>query len=405
VTAADLLDVAALGEHVAVLAPFGRDAEVVSAVLLEAGIHTSRARDMGQLLGELRQGRGAALLTEEALAPVSLSALLRLLEEQPPWSDLPILLLLAQSDGVRPAEAARLLSELTVTPNVTALERPIAAITLVTAVQSALRARRRQYEVRDLLARERAAREQAEEATRMKDEFLASVSHELRTPLSAILLWAQLLEAGRLSAEQAGHAARSIVSGAGAQSRLIEDLLDVSRMLTGKLQVELTARELEPILLQAVQVVQPMADAKGVSVEVRVPRAGALALLDAERAQQIFWNLLSNAVKFTPKGGRVQLSLAREPQHLCVVVKDTGQGIPPELLPHVFERFRQGDVAFQRRGGLGLGLSIVQHLVECHGGVVRASSEGEGRGATFTVRLPIADVKNGQAHAPHAWTG
>lgn len=385
-----------LGEHVVVLAPFGRDAPVVRALLQEGGVQTTLAPDMGDLLHQLREGRGAAILTEEALAPGTLSELMRLLDEEPPWSDVPILLLLAQGDGARPAEAARLVSALTATPNVTALTRPVAAITLATAAQSALRARRRQYQVLDLLVRERAAREQAEEATRMKDEFLASVSHELRTPLSAILLWGQLLEAGKLDAEQAAHAARSIVSGAETQSRLIEDLLDVSRMLSGKLRVELAARELEPLLLAALQLVQPMAAAKGVRLEARAPRVGALVCIDADRVQQIFWNLLSNAVKFTPRGGHVALSLLSEPHHLRVVVQDSGQGIHPELLPHVFERFRQGDAPLQRRGGLGLGLSIVQHLVDLHGGSVSASSEGEGRGATFVVRLPIAEVKECQ---------
>lgn len=378
------------GQHVAVLAPFGRDAGVLSQILRQAGVEATLAHDLVELAAQLREGRGAALLTEEALGPLGFDRLVAMLGEQAPWSELPVLLLLASDGASRPEPAARAVAALIATGSVTVLQRPLASITLTSAVQSALRARRRQYEVRELLARERAAREQAQEATRMKDEFLASVSHELRTPLSAILIWAHLLEAGRLDAEKARHASRAIASGAEVQSRLIEDLLDVSRMLSGKLRLELRPQRLEPIVQAAAEVVRPTADVKGVRFFVSVEDCGEQVLVDAERAQQIFWNLLSNAVKFTPRGGQVELSLRAEPECLAVVVADTGEGIAPEILPHIFERFRQAEAAPQRRhGGLGLGLSIVQHLVELHGGSIRASSEGPGRGSRFVVRLPI----------------
>jgi signal transduction histidine kinase len=374
---------------VIVLAPFGRDAAVVSQTLSGGGMSALRARDMSELSVHVRSGAGAALLTQEALGTAGVGELLALLAEQPAWSDLPVFLLVASEPSQRRTTPDHLLA-MQSGRNVTVIQRPLPSITLVTTLQSALRARRRQYEVRDLLTRERLAREQAETATRIKDEFLATVSHELRTPLGGILIWAQLLEAGRLTQEQAQQAVRSIVTGAEAQSRLIEDLLDVSRMLTGKLRLDVQPHRIGPIVQAAVDVVRSMADAKGVQLVAQLAAAPELCLVDADRAQQICWNLLSNAVKFTPAGGSVSLSLTREPAHVVLRVADTGQGISPEFLPHVFESFRQMDAAQTRRhGGLGLGLSIVRQLAELHGGTVQAQSAGAGKGATFTLRLPV----------------
>jgi signal transduction histidine kinase len=378
-----------LSTHLIVLAPFGRDALVISGMLEAARLDFALVSDGAELTRQIGAGAGAVLLTQEALTPAGLAELMAALAEQPPWSDLPVLLLLAQDDwGVRlPPEVVRLASA----RNVTVLQRPVPAITLLTAIQSALSARARQYEVRDLIMRERRAREQAEAATLVKDEFLATVSHELRTPLSGILLWVQLLEAGKLSAEQVAEATQAIASGARAQSQLIEDLLDVSRMLTGKLRLDLRRQALPPILNDAVDVLRPTAEAKGVRLEVQLATLPDLVQVDAERMQQIFWNLLGNAIKFTPRGGSVRLQLRREPPHVLVQVADTGEGIRPELMPYVFDRFRQADPAAARRhDGLGLGLSLVHRLVELHGGNVSAESAGEGRGSIFSVRLPLA---------------
>jgi signal transduction histidine kinase len=378
-----------LEERVIVLAPFGRDSGVVSQTLRRGGMSALPARDMRELAEHVRAGAGAALVTQEALGAAGSSLLLTLLSEQPAWSDLPVFLLITNDPGQLRHTPDHLLA-LESGRNVTVIQRPLPGITLITTLQSALRARRRQYEVRDLLGRERLAREQAEAATRIKDEFLATVSHELRTPLGGILIWAQLLEAGRLTAEQAHTAVRSIVTGAEAQSRLIEDLLDVSRMLTGRLRLELLPHRIGPIVQAAVDVVRTIADAKGVELVVELTAASETCLLDADRAQQICWNLLSNAVKFTPSGGSVSLSLTHEPAHVVLRVADTGQGISPEFLPHVFESFRQMDGAQTRRhGGLGLGLSIVRQLAELHGGTVQAHSAGAGKGATFLLRLPV----------------
>jgi signal transduction histidine kinase len=378
---------ASTDDRVVVLAPIGRDAFVVVRTLAAAEIGCVTSPTLVDLIDRMREGAGVLLMTEEALSPAGAVELLAALSEQPSWSDVPIVLLLASDeDGARGSTPP--ISALTLARNVTVFQRPVPAVTIVTAVQASLRARRRQYEVRDLLASERRAREQAETAMRIKDEFLATVSHELRTPVSAILIWSQLLEAGRLSGEQAIRAIHAITTSAETQSRLIEDLLDVSRMLMGKLQLAVEPRALQPIVQGAVDVVRPTADAKGVRLDAQVG-GDDLVLVDPDRVQQMFWNLLSNAVKFTPAGGVVSLRFARDRDEVTVTVADTGEGISPEFLPHVFERFRQADPKSSRRqSGLGLGLPIVQQLVELHGGTIEAASPGRGLGATFTVRLP-----------------
>jgi signal transduction histidine kinase len=395
VQAADLTVRWSDDEHVVVLARFGRDASVVSDILSEGGIGTEVVHEPAALIACLRRGVGAVLLTAESLSAADVAELMRVLAEQPSWSDVPVLVLVAEEyDSV--TSLSRHLEPNMPARNLLVLQRPLPAITLLTAVRSALQARRRQYEVRALIARERFAREQAEAATRVKDEFLAVVSHELRTPLNAILIWAHLLEAGRLTGAQAEDAIQTITSSAESQSKLIEDLLDVSRMLMGKLRLQIEERELGPILLAALDVVRPMADAKGVHIHPQLEQAAVRVWVDTDRAQQIFWNLLSNAVKFTPPAGSVWVTCLCESQHVSVQVRDTGEGIDPEFLPHLFERFRQADAASTRRqSGLGLGLSIVHQLLELHGGTISAFSAGKGLGSTFTVRLPLA-------HAPTA---
>lgn len=234
---------------------------------------------------------------------------------------------------------------------------------------------------------------QAEESSRLKEEFLATISHELRTPLSAILGWARMLRLGQLSKENAAKALDTIERNARAQAQLIDDLLDVSRIVTGKLRMDVRPSDPNSFIDAAVEAVRPAAEAKGVRVQ-KVIDTGLLSIPgDPVRLQQVIWNLLSNAIKFTPRGGRVQIRSERVNSHLEIVVSDTGQGISPDFLPHVFDRFRQADQKTSRQhGGMGLGLAIVRHLVELHGGNVSATSEGEGQGATFTVRLPISPI-------------
>jgi PAS domain S-box-containing protein len=234
---------------------------------------------------------------------------------------------------------------------------------------------------------------QAEESSRLKEEFLATISHELRTPLSAILGWARMLRLGQLSPENSAKALDTIERNARAQAQLVDDLLDVSRIITGKLRMDVRPSDPNSFIDAAVEAVRPAADAKGVRVQKVVDTAPISIPGDPVRLQQVVWNLLSNAIKFTPRGGRVQIRSERVNSHLEIVVSDTGQGISSDFLPHVFDRFRQADQKTSRQhGGMGLGLAIVRHLVEMHGGTVSANSEGEGKGATFTVVLPIAPV-------------
>lgn len=237
------------------------------------------------------------------------------------------------------------------------------------------------------------AKKLAEEATRAKDEFLAVVSHELRTPLNAILGWARMIKTGKLDEGTVSNGLDTIERNAKSQSQLIEDLLDFSRIISGN--VRLDVEQVEPVAVAeaAVNVVRPAADAKNISLEAILdPKAGPVSG-DAERLQQILWNLLSNAVKFTPKGGRVQIRLARVDSSVEITISDTGQGISPEFLPYVFERFRQADNTITRRHtGLGLGLAITKHLIELHGGTIRAVSPGEEQGASFIIKLPVMIV-------------
>ncbi|HEY0406842.1 MAG TPA: PAS domain S-box protein [Pyrinomonadaceae bacterium] len=238
-----------------------------------------------------------------------------------------------------------------------------------------------------------AARHAAEEASRLKDEFLATVSHELRTPLTAMLGWAYLLRAGQLDEPGVRNALETIERNARSQSQLIDDLLDVSRIITGKLRLDVRQVDPASFIEAAIEALRPAAEAKSVRIQ-KVMDTGVSSIAgDPARLQQVVWNLLSNAIKFTPKGGRVQVRLERVNSHIEIAVSDTGFGISAKFLPHVFERFRQADQSTTREhGGLGLGLAIVRHLVELHGGTVRAESHGEGQGATFTVMLPLLTV-------------
>jgi signal transduction histidine kinase len=245
-----------------------------------------------------------------------------------------------------------------------------------------------------LLVLEQAARKQAEDANRIKDEFLATLSHELRTPLNAILGWAQVLRSGKVDAPTTERALEAVERNARAQAQLISDLLDVSRIITGKLRLELRPVELPRILDAALDSVRPAAEAKEIHLHVIPGQVAGPFIGDPDRLQQVIWNLLSNAIKFTPQGGSVEVRLRHVPDGLApmaeLAVTDTGMGIRPDFLPYVFDRFRQAESTTTRHhGGLGLGLSIVRHLVELHGGTVAVDSQGEGQGATFTVRLPV----------------
>ena len=238
------------------------------------------------------------------------------------------------------------------------------------------------------------ARKQAESANRLKDEFLATLSHELRTPLNAILGWSQMLQNDNLDQNQRQKALAIIERSARSQNQLIEDLLDVSRIITGKLRLDVRAVDLSSVISAAVDAARPAAEAKNIRIQVLLDPEAALISGDPDRLQQVVWNLLSNAIKFTPKDGRVQVRLERVNSHVEIVVSDTGKGIEPKFLLYVFDRFRQSDGSMTRRhGGLGLGLAIVRQLVELHGGTVSVESKGEGLGSTFIVSLPLLPIR------------
>ncbi len=237
------------------------------------------------------------------------------------------------------------------------------------------------------------AQRTAETANRAKDEFLMTLSHELRTPLNAIQGWASLLSSGKLDEETAMQAVETIERNAWTQTQLIADILEVSRIITGKMVLDLHPIDPAPIVTAALKAVEPAAQARNIVLESHLEGEPLLVSADSARMQQIVWNLLSNAIKFTPRGGKVSLALQRRDSFVEIMVKDTGEGIAPEFLPHVFDRFRQADSSDTRiHGGLGLGLAIVRHLTELHGGTVRAESPGLGQGATFIVSIPIRAV-------------
>ncbi len=256
-------------------------------------------------------------------------------------------------------------------------------------------------ERRLLLESERAARQEAERVSAVKDEFLATLSHELRTPLNAIFGWTQLLLAGKDDPKTLAHALVVIDRNVRLQTQLIEDLLDVSRIISGKVRLDVQKVDIEEIISAALESVSPAAEAKGIALEKIIDAQASLVSGDPSRLQQVFWNLLTNAIKFTDKGGTVRVSLQRESSDLAISVTDTGQGIRADFLPDLFSRFSQADSSPTRKhGGLGLGLSIVKSLTEMHGGVVTATSPGEGQGATFVVKLPMRALRNSDQEAP-----
>jgi signal transduction histidine kinase/ActR/RegA family two-component response regulator len=392
-------------QRILILAPTGRDGELAARFLREDGIRAEVCDRIEGLCRELLDGAGLVFLTGEALTPEAMQCLVEALAEQPTWSDIP-LVVLTIGGGEKPGNAEAL-SALSETGNVTLIERPVRVMTLMSTIRSGLRARQHQYEVRDYLSAERRAKEEleesrrrlsaalaaAEDASRLKDEFLATVSHELRTPLTAVLGWSRLLRGGQLDEQAAAHALEIIERNARSQNQLIEDLLDVSRIITGKLRLDVRPVESASFIEAAIEAVSPAAEAKDIRLQKVMDTGLSSVAGDPARLQQVVWNLLSNAIKFTPKGGSVMVRLERVDSHVEISVTDSGDGIREEFLPYVFDRFRQADGTTTRQhGGLGLGLAIVRQLVEMHGGTVGAESGGEAKGATFTVKLPLLPV-------------
>ena len=270
-------------------------------------------------------------------------------------------------------------------------------------VQDVTQARRAAEERERLLEAERQARSDTERASRLKDEFLATLSHELRTPLNAILGWSQILRRRDQLDTEVGEGLAVIERNARIQVQLIEDLLDLSRIISGKLRIDIQRVELSDVIRAAIESVRPSADLKGIRIQTVIDNHAGPVRGDPARLQQVVWNLLTNAVKFTPKGGNVQVALERVNSHIEITVADNGAGIAPDFLPHVFERFRQADASTTRKhGGLGIGLAIVKSVVEAHGGNVRAKSPGENLGTTFSVEMPVMVVQEISPAEPRA---
>ncbi|HYX33712.1 MAG TPA: HAMP domain-containing sensor histidine kinase [Oligoflexus sp.] len=370
-------------ERVLILAPMGRDGSMTSQFLGDAGIASTVCVDGYDLMTEIKRGAGAILLTEEALTSSFITALHEVLAAQPPWSDVPILVsAFKDSLGDSSALVVRFAGLLR---NVTIFERPIRILTLRSVVRLALSVRRRQYEIKELLvcaqkllAREKQARTIAEEAraeadlaNRSKDEFLAMLSHELRTPLNAVLGFSELLPYETPGSKDFNDSLAAIVRNSKAQVSLIDDILDVSRIVTGKLSIDESPVNVASIVIDAVNSFRLAAEHKDVRVRMIADLTTATVLGDANRLRQIVSNLLSNAVKFTPSGGCITVEMVRKGRMFELVIADNGEGIASEFLPHVFDKFRQQDASCTKRfGGLGLGLSIVRHLVEVHTGSI-----------------------------------
>ena len=366
-------------DRVLLLFPTGRDSALVSSVLAKAGLSCFVCDSILSLGAEIDKGGGAVLIAEEALNDGVLDRLAEEIERQPIWSDIPVMVF---SVNNRTAEA--LLLTLGGRINATIVERPIRLTMLISAVQAALRARQRQYQTRDLLT-------QLREADKQKDLFLATLSHELRTPLNSIMGWLQLLRGESREQLDVDHALEVIERNAKAQSEMISDILLVSRAIVGKVELRFDTVDLSSVVASTLDIIRPSAEEKNIAVNFSRAHEIPPIYADRERLKQIILNLLTNAVKFTPDKGEIAISLARQAGDVELRVSDTGRGIPPEFLPHVFERFRQADNSYTRRvGGLGLGLSIASHLVQLHNGSIRAESEGAGCGSTFIVNLPLS---------------
>jgi signal transduction histidine kinase/ActR/RegA family two-component response regulator len=333
----------------------------------------------------LNRGAAAVILPEEVVVPETEREFARWLANQPPWSDLPVIVL--SRSGADSAAIAQAMARL---GNVTVLERPTRVATFVSAIQTALRARRRQYQIRELLAEHLRSEEALREADRRKDEFLAILAHELRNPLAPIRNSLHIL---RLTTE---HDDAERIRGLMERQvshmvRLVDDLLEVSRITRGKIELRRELVEVAAIVRGAVETSQPLIDAADLQLAVNVPTESLMVDADPVRLTQVVANLLNNAAKYTDRGGQIWLVVKRDGDSVIIQVRDTGIGIPTHMLPRVFELFTQIDrYANRGQGGLGIGLTLVKSLVELHGGSVWAHSEGEGRGSVFSIRLPLA---------------
>ena len=380
-----IADAALRERRVLVLAPTGRDAVLTQSVLDRAGITCDICRDVADACRELETGAAVLLLAEEAVLDEGEGCLTHWLAAQAPWSDLPILVL------ARPgADSSAVAQSMDLLGNVTVLERPIRVAALVSSVRTALRARQRQYETRAHLLRIERSEKALREADRRKDDFLAVLAHELRNPLAPLRNALQIL---RMTSDQDGaiRAGEMMERQVEHMVRLVDDLMEVSRITRGKIDLRREPVDVSQLIRIAVETSRPLIEAAGHKLLVTLPAEPLTIDGDPVRLTQVVSNLLNNSAKYTDAGGQIWLTVAREGSAVAISVRDTGAGIPPEMLPQVFELFTQVDRHSNRsQGGLGIGLTLVRSLVEMHGGSVQARSDGVGRGSEFIVRLPLA---------------
>lgn len=383
----------ALSERILVRAPTGDDAALIEQIVGPHGFAVVSVDDTATLATAWGDGAGMLLIASEALnEPDCCTSLKELLDAQEPWSEIPVILL----GGGGEDEESQVKQILGDRAQILILERPVGITTFVSAAEAALRSRRRQYQVKRLLDELADSAVQIarvhEAADRAKDEFLATLAHELRSPMTAIRGWVAMLKTADLNTAEATEALAMIESSTEVQAHIIEDLMDVSRIIAGKAMIAKTVVELGPILKNVVATFRAVSELEGIELTAEIPAARIVVFGDPVRLQQIGWNVLSNAIKFTPPGGSVRVTLVRGGASAQIRVRDTGQGISSELLPHVFERYRQETLPGNTpQRGLGLGLAIVRHLVEGHGGTIEAFSEGPGKGSEFVVSLPLAE--------------
>jgi signal transduction histidine kinase len=374
-----------------------RDGEATAQALAPLGVQVVVAAGPDGIAEQLPVGVGAVVLTELALAGAGLGRLARALDGQPAWSDVPIVLALRSDASAAVTNVYGRLS------NVTVIDRPTSIRTLANAIQAALRARRRQYEIRDRIAALERAEQALRDADRRKDQFLATLAHELRNPLSPIRNAAYLLANVSLTPDRLAECAAMIARQSRSMAMLLDDLLDVARITNGKLELKFSPVPLQAIVDSAVEAVGPLVAARAhrLHVDVRDPRA----IVDADllRLSQVLTNVLTNAAKYTDAGGNIELTVRVADGQAEFIVRDDGVGIDRQVLPHLFEMFAQAtDTLDRSQGGLGIGLSLARSLIEMHGGRITAASEGKGHGAVFRLTLPVVEAARGVAATERA---
>lgn len=374
-------------ERVLVVAPTQRDAQVTCTLLGKSGVHCVVCSDLPELSRELKAGAGAVILTDAVLPDPAMVLVQAALEHQAVWSDIPTVLL--ARDRERTPVAADALAAL---PNVTLLDRPASARSMISAVQSALRSRRRQYQIRDQLIQQAKAEEALRHADSRKDEFLATLAHELRNPLAVIFNSVQVLNRSGIGGDRAALMVAMVDRQSRLLVKLIDELLDVSRITTGKVALQRERLDLRAIVEAALETGNTVLQANHHEVEVDLSAGPVWVVGDRSRLAQVVGNLVNNAAKYTSEGGRISIALSQVGDQAVLRITDNGVGIPAEMLSKVFDMFTQINQTLDRaQGGLGIGLSLVRSLVQLHGGTVNAESPGPAQGSVFTVKLPVAE--------------